>query len=46
MIELTGLQLFGIIAGSAIIGAFIGCVATVSFIVVGALRGIVDDKED
>ena len=46
MIELTGLQLFGMIAGSAIIGAFIGCVATVFFIVGRALREVVDDKED
>jgi len=31
MIELTGWQLFGMIAGSAIIGCFIGCVAMALF---------------
>jgi type III secretory pathway component EscT len=46
MIELSGLQLFGIIAGSAIIGAFIGCVATVAFICGRALMEVFDDKED
>ena len=31
MIELSGLQLFGVIAGSAIIGCFIGCFAMALF---------------
>lgn len=31
MIELTGIQLAGIISGSLMIGAFLGCVAMVIF---------------
>lgn len=31
MIELTGLQLFGVIAGSFMIGGFVGCVAMALF---------------
>jgi hypothetical protein len=46
MIELSGLQLFGVIAGSAIIGGFIGCIAMALFACYGIARGCHDLERD
>jgi hypothetical protein len=46
MIELTGWQFFGVIAGASIIGCFIGCVAMALFACYGIACGCHELERD